>query len=92
MVQGKILLQDSSPCVIDRLLRDLGGDFLNGDGTGSFSIYGDKFPVSTRDQYLASGGPDYTVFFQDENFEKKHSGPGLLSMVYKHHFSFSPVP
>ncbi|KAF8530019.1 cyclophilin-like domain-containing protein [Hysterangium stoloniferum] len=21
-----------------------GGDFLNGDGTGSFSIYGDKFP------------------------------------------------
>lgn len=24
----------------------LGGDFLKGDGTGSFSIYGDKFPVS----------------------------------------------
>lgn len=23
-----------------------GGDFLKGDGTGSFSIYGDKFPVS----------------------------------------------
>ena len=28
-------------------LTDLvGGDFLKGDGTGSFSIYGDKFPVS----------------------------------------------
>ena len=26
----------------------LGGDFLKGDGTGSFSIYGDKFPVSKR--------------------------------------------
>ena len=24
----------------------LGGDFVKGDGTGSFSIYGDKFPVS----------------------------------------------
>jgi len=23
-----------------------GGDFTKGDGTGSFSIYGDKFPVS----------------------------------------------
>jgi hypothetical protein len=23
-----------------------GGDFLKGDGTGSFSIYGDKFPVN----------------------------------------------
>ena len=27
--------------------RCVGGDFLKGDGTGSFSIYGDKFPVSS---------------------------------------------
>lgn len=28
------------------LLKLTGGDFTKGDGTGTFSIYGDKFPVS----------------------------------------------
>ncbi|KAF8196932.1 cyclophilin-like domain-containing protein [Pholiota molesta] len=54
---------------------------LERDGTGSFSIYGDKFPVATINPRGYMGRSFLNCSPQDENFQEKHTGPGLLSMA-----------
>jgi hypothetical protein len=54
---------------------------MKGDGTGSFSIYGDKFSVRVLLLAHSTARDILRLLIQDENFQEKHVGPGLLSMV-----------
>jgi peptidylprolyl isomerase len=56
-----------------------GGDFTKHNGTGGKSIYGEKFAgrYSIYSRLLAYD----TYLFLDENFQLKHTKPGLLSMA-----------
>jgi len=55
-----------------------GGDFQSRNGTGGYSIFGQKF----KGVFI---GIVFSTFeaeaIPDENFQKKHSRPGLLSMA-----------
>ena len=58
-----------------------GGDFTRGNGTGGKSIYGEKFagelPLHTR----VTSGAAMLIPNLDENFQLKHTKPGILSMA-----------
>jgi peptidylprolyl isomerase len=55
-----------------------GGDFTKHNGTGGKSIYGEKF--AGRYSHISSFTSSH-LFFLDENFQLKHTKPGLLSMA-----------
>ncbi|KAH9477577.1 cyclophilin peptidyl-prolyl cis-trans isomerase Cyp2 [Psilocybe cubensis] len=57
-----------------------GGDFTKGNGTGGKSIYGEKF----AGQFLHAKFSFINFLMEtivDENFQLKHTKPGLLSMA-----------
>ena len=55
-----------------------GGDFTKGDGTGGKSIYGEKFAGWDAAFLLFAFCLDAAL---DENFQLKHTKPGILSMA-----------
>lgn len=54
-----------------------GGDFINSDGTGKISVYGDSFPDGTFVNKRLCLRRNACL----ENFLLRHSAPGLLSMA-----------
>jgi peptidyl-prolyl isomerase H (cyclophilin H) len=62
-----------------------GGDYVNGDGTGSISSFPRRFfssfPTYISFQNLSTVSGTYGNMFPDENFTLKHSGPGVVAMA-----------
>jgi peptidylprolyl isomerase len=58
-----------------------GGDFTKGNGTGGKSIYGEKFAGTSRSFPYSLLFPLKLTFKSDENFNRKHTKPGMLSMA-----------
>ena len=56
-----------------------GGDFTHHNGTGGKSIFGEKFTGMTS-KFISFFWP-FSTASVDENFQLKHSRPGLLSMA-----------
>lgn len=57
-----------------------GGDFTRGNGTGGKSIYGEKFEGWSSQAYRHHSSLSFLII-TDENFQLKHTKPGILSMA-----------
>ena len=57
-----------------------GGDFTKHNGTGGKSIYGEKF-AGTFSRVFFFFGAIFIGHPTDENFQLKHTKPGILSMA-----------
>lgn len=73
--------------IIHRIIKDFmiqAGDFIKGDGTGTYSIYSTVPPYNNNNNTISAASTVTSAAnrtFPDENFQLLHNRVGLLSMA-----------